>query len=118
LLTDPDLVGHHLLGNLCKGLVASLYNHTSTVWYDAWLASHGWVQISSRLLRDLWRKCTTSVERKTNRLVVLMVKSSLDPHMIIELEDGLKSWLCFPYAYGVSYLSLCDYCGMVYTYTC
>jgi hypothetical protein len=29
------LVGDHLLGNLCKGLVASLYNHASVVWYDA-----------------------------------------------------------------------------------
>jgi hypothetical protein len=35
--------------------------------------------------RELYAEC------KTNRLVVLMVKSGLDPHMIIELEDGLKS---------------------------
>jgi hypothetical protein len=35
--------------------------------------------------------CTTSVECKTNRLAVLTVKSGLDPHMIIELEEGLKS---------------------------
>ena len=28
---------------------------------------------------------------KTNRLAVLMVKSDLDPHMIIELEDDSKS---------------------------
>ena len=34
------------------------------------------------LLRDLWWKCTTSAECKTNRLVVLTVKSGLDPHMI------------------------------------
>jgi hypothetical protein len=33
---------------------------------------------------------------------MLMVKSGLDPHMIIELEDEHKSWLCLPYAYGVS----------------
>jgi hypothetical protein len=32
LLTDPDLMGHNLLGNLCEGLVASLCNHTSVVW--------------------------------------------------------------------------------------
>ena len=32
---------------------------------------------------------------KTNRLAVLMVKSGLDPHMIIELEDDLN-W-CFIY---------------------
>jgi hypothetical protein len=30
-------------------------------------------------------------ECKTNRLAVLTVKSGLDPHMIIELEDELKS---------------------------
>jgi hypothetical protein len=35
LLTDPDLVGHNLLENLCKGLVASLCCHTSVVWYGA-----------------------------------------------------------------------------------
>jgi hypothetical protein len=54
LLTDLDLVGHNLLENLCKGLVASLCNHTSVVWYGAQLASHGWVQSSSEFLRDLW----------------------------------------------------------------
>ena len=32
---------------------------------------------------------------KTNRLAVLMVKSCLDPHMIIELEDDLNQ--CFIY---------------------
>jgi hypothetical protein len=44
LLTDTDLVGHYLLENLCKGLVASLCNHTygSVVWCLAsitWLGS-------------------------------------------------------------------------------
>ena len=29
---------------------------------------------------------------KTDRLAVLTVKSSLDPRMINELEDGIKSW--------------------------
>jgi hypothetical protein len=37
--------------------------------------------------------------------------------MIIELEDEHKSWLCLPYAYGVSYLSLYANCEVVYTYT-
>jgi hypothetical protein len=110
LLTDPDLVGHYLLENLCKGHVASLCNHTSVVWYGAELASNGWVQSSSGLLRCLWWKCTTSAECKTNRLAVLTVKSGLDPHMIIELEDGLKLWyvlwLWLSYSYGVS-LTLC-----------
>ena len=32
---------------------------------------------------------------KTNRLAVLTVKSGLDPHMIIELEDDLNR--CFIY---------------------
>jgi hypothetical protein len=54
LLTDPDIVGHNLLGNLCKGHVASLCNHTSVVWYGALQTPHGWVQNSSELLRYLW----------------------------------------------------------------
>jgi hypothetical protein len=82
LPTDPDLVGHNLLGNLCKGHVASLCNHTSVVWYGSLKTPHGWVQSSSELLRCLWWKCTTSAECKTNRLVVLTVKIGLDTHMI------------------------------------
>jgi hypothetical protein len=43
LLTNPDLFGHNFLGNLCKGHVATLCNHTSVVWYGAlqtaWLGS-------------------------------------------------------------------------------
>jgi hypothetical protein len=31
------------LGDLRKGLVVSLCNHTSVVWYDAWPALHHWV---------------------------------------------------------------------------
>jgi hypothetical protein len=120
LLTDPDLVGHYMLENLCKGLVASLCNHTSVVWYDAWPASHGWVQSSSELLRCLCWKCTTSAECKTNRLAVLTVKSGLDPHMITELEDGLKLWyvlwLCLQCAHGVSLIFMLN-CGLVYTST-
>jgi hypothetical protein len=30
LLIDPDLVGHNLLENLCKGLVASLKDQMAT----------------------------------------------------------------------------------------
>jgi hypothetical protein len=82
LLTDLYLVGHNLLEHLCKGLVASLCDHTSVVWYGACAASHGWVQSSSELLSCLWWKCTTFAECKTNRLAVLTVKSGLDPHMI------------------------------------
>jgi hypothetical protein len=54
LLTDLDLVGHNLLGNLCKGHVASLWNHTSVVLYGTLQTPHGWVQSSSELLRCLW----------------------------------------------------------------
>jgi hypothetical protein len=105
LLTDSDLEGCNFLGNLCKGLVASLCSHTSVVWYDAWPTSHAWVQSSSELLRDLWWKYTTSAECKTNQLAVLTVKSALNPLMIIELKDELKLWyilwLWLPYSYGV-----------------
>ena len=41
----------------------------------------------------LWGKCTISIECKTDILVVLMVISGLDPHMIIELEDDLNRCL-------------------------
>jgi hypothetical protein len=52
--------------------------------------------VGSKVLRDFYatcgERCTTSAERKTNQLAVLTVKSGLDPHMITELEDGLKSF--------------------------
>jgi hypothetical protein len=50
----------------------------------------GWVQSSLELLRELWLKCATSAECKTDRSVVLTVKSGLDPHMINELKDGFN----------------------------
>jgi hypothetical protein len=56
LLTDLDLMGHNLLGNLYKGHVASLCNHTSVVWYGALQTPHGWVQSSLELLCYLWVK--------------------------------------------------------------
>jgi hypothetical protein len=56
LLTDPDLMGHNLLGNLCKGHVVSLCNHTSVVWYGALQTPHGWVESSLELLRCFWVK--------------------------------------------------------------
>jgi hypothetical protein len=46
---------------------------------------------------------------KTDISAVLTVKSGLDPHMIIELEDELNHgpylwlWLCFCYTYSVSF---------------
>jgi len=39
---------------------------------------------------ELWGKCITSAECKTDISAVLMVMSGLDPHMIIELEDDLN----------------------------
>jgi hypothetical protein len=81
LLTVLDLVGHNMMGNLCKVHVASLCDHTSVVWYGAFQTPHGWVQRSLELLRCLWSKCTTSAECKTNRLAMLTVKRGLDPHM-------------------------------------
>jgi len=42
---------------------------------------------------ELWGKCITSAECKTDISAVLMVMSGLDPHMIIELEDDLNRWL-------------------------
>jgi hypothetical protein len=58
LLTDPDLVGHNLLGNLCKGHVVSLCNHTSVVWYGALQTLHGWVKV----LRSFYAACGESVQ--------------------------------------------------------
>ena len=84
----------HRLGNLCKGLVASLCNHTSEVWYCAWSAHmRGWVQSSSELLRELWWKYTISAECKTDISAVLTVMSGLDPHMINKYKDGLNHFL-------------------------
>ena len=39
---------------------------------------------------ELWVKCTTSAECKTDISAVLTVTSGLDPHMIIELEVDLN----------------------------
>ena len=45
---------------------------------------------------------------KTNRLAVLTVKSGLDPHMIIELEDDLNR--CFIYDVDDGYF-ICLFMG-------
>ena len=49
----------------------------------------GWVQ------RDLWVKCATSAECKTNRLVVLTVMSGSDPYMINLWNKLTWHALCF-----------------------
>ena len=36
---------------------------------------------------ELWEKCTTTAECKTDISAVFAVMSGLDPHIIIELED-------------------------------
>ena len=46
-------------------------------------------------VHELWGKCTTSAEYKTDISVVLTVMSGLDPHMIIKLEDDLNRWVTY-----------------------
>ena len=73
------------------------------------LAGTAWLGLKFfELLRELWWKCTTSAECKTDISAVLRVMSGLDPHMIIELEVDLNRcfylWLLlfiFTYAYLV-----------------
>ena len=80
-----------------------------------WLASTlcGWVQSSSELLRELWWKCTTSAECKTDISAVITVKSGLDPHMINKLKDEYKSysgyflWPCWVPTISVLTLAYC-----------
>ena len=82
---------------------------------DMMLGPHlrGWVQSSSELLRELWWKCTTSTECKTDISAVLTVMSGLDPHMINKLKDGFKSysgyflWPCWVPTISVLTLAYC-----------
>ena len=84
------LADYFLLENLCKGLVASLCNHT-------WLGSK-FFGTFTRIVEKVYNLCRV----KANRLAVLTVKSGLDPHMIIELEDDLN--LGFIYVVDDDYL--------------
>ena len=77
-----------MLVDLCKDLIASLCNHTSEVWYCAWLVHRGWVQSYLNFYKTCVEMCTTFEECKTNILVMLMVKSCSDPHI---LNIGSKS---------------------------
>jgi len=52
---------------------------------------------------------------KTDISAVLMVKSGLDPHMIIELEDDSKSMFLLMVTYDI--IRYFIYGLMVYTYT-
>jgi hypothetical protein len=71
----------------------------------------GCVQSSSEFLRELWWKCATFAECKTDRSNVLTVKSGLDPHLINELKDGLNIavwlflWPCWVLTISVLILS-------------
>ena len=69
---------HIHIGILCKGLVASLCNHT--------LGSK-FFGTFTRIVVKVYNLCRV----KTNRLAVLTVKSGLDPHMINKFKDGYKS---------------------------
>jgi hypothetical protein len=51
----------------------------------------------------VWVKCTTSAECKTVLTAVLTVKSGLDPHMIIKLKDGNKSWILWVFGLWMSF---------------
>jgi hypothetical protein len=56
LLCRETVAGFLMLVEICKGLVASLCNCTSVVWYYAWPA-YAWLGAKfSELLRDLWIK--------------------------------------------------------------
>ena len=50
---------HIHIGILCKGLVASLCNHTSEVWYCAWLAH---CMVGFKVLRSFYANCGESVQ--------------------------------------------------------
>ena len=44
---------------------------------------------------ELWVKCTTAAECKTDISAVLTVMSGLEPHMIIKLKDDLNRWVSY-----------------------
>ena len=83
LLRDCNYWDQHLhIGILWKGLVESLCNHTSEVWYCVW-STHAWLGSKffgtfTRIVVKVYNLCRV----KTNQLAVLTVKSGLDPHMI------------------------------------
>ena len=49
--------------------------------------------VGFKVLRNFYANCTTPAECKTDISAVLTVRSGLDPHMIIKLEDDLNR--CF-----------------------
>ena len=56
----------------------------------AWLGSK-FFGTFTRIVVKVYNLCIV----KTNRLAVLTVKSGLDPHMIIKLEDDLNQWVTY-----------------------
>ena len=69
----------------------------------AWLGSK-FFGTFTRIVVKVYNLCRV----KTNRLAVLTVKSGLDPHMIIELEDDLNR--CFIYDVDDGYF-ICLFMG-------
>ena len=69
----------------------------------AWLGSK-FFGTFTRIVVKVYNLCRV----KTNRLAVLTVKSGLDPHMIIELEDDLNR--CFIYDVDDDYF-ICLFIG-------
>ena len=83
---------HIHIGILCKGLVASLCNHTLGFRVLCLINTYAWLGSKffgtfTRIVVKVYNLCRV----KTNRLAVLTVKSGLDPHMINKLKDGYKS---------------------------
>ena len=60
----------------------------------------------------MWVKCTTSAECKTDISAVLTVKSGLDPHMVIELEDDLNRCCLFMLFSSLLQLYMCGINGI------
>ena len=52
----------HELGNLCKGLVASLCNHTSEVWYWCGIVPDQHSVVGYKVLRNFYANCGESVQ--------------------------------------------------------
>ena len=88
----------------------------------------GWVKSSSKLLSELWWKCTTTAECKTDISAVLTVKRGLDPHMINWIKDWVKLfsgyflWPCWVPTISVPTLAYCcsegESCGEVFWRWC
>jgi hypothetical protein len=64
-----------------------------------------WKCVRVYLIRATWGTRAVGIvynlcRVKTDRSAVLTVKSGLDPHMIIKLKDGCKSWILWVFGLG------------------